>query len=172
MKTVYYRRLDMPGAEVVQLDQQGDEWRLSGTALIAYEHRPIVANYSIICGGDWKTQSVDVVLREDNKERRLVLGPDSHEWIKGSIDVDLGFTPSTNLLPVRRLDLPVGGSAEVRAAWVRFPDLELLPLEQRYTRLETNKYLYESAGGKFRRELEVDDYGFVMKYPDFWVAEK
>lgn len=161
----------MPGAEIVQLDQQGDKWRLSGTALIAYEHRPIVANYSIICGVDWKTETVEVILREGDGEKRLLVSPDSEGWIEGCIDVDLGFTPSTNLLPIRRLDLPVGASAEVRAAWIRFPDLDLLPLEQKYTRLGANKYLYESAGGKFRRELEVDDYGFVLKYPDFWVAE-
>ena len=114
---------------------------------------------------------VEVILREDDDERRLELDPDSDKWIQGAIDVDLGFTPSTNLLPIRRLNLQIGESREVRAAWVKFPDLTLEPLDQKYTRLQADKYLYESAGGKFRRELTVDDYGFVLEYPDFWKAE-
>jgi hypothetical protein len=87
------------------------------------------------------------------------------------IDVDLGFSPSTNLLPIRRLSLAVGDHAVVRAAWVRFPTLALEVLEQVYTRLGTNSYRYESAGGTFRRDLTVSEEGWVTEYPDFWRAE-
>jgi uncharacterized glyoxalase superfamily protein PhnB len=66
--------------------------------------------------------------------------------LDGCIDVDLGFSPSTNLLPIRRLRLAVGQRAAVRAAWVRFPELTLEVLEQTYTRLSESTYLYESAG--------------------------
>jgi hypothetical protein len=30
---------------------------------------------------------------------------------------------------------------------------------------------YESAGGKFIAELQVNETGFVTRYPDFWQAE-
>ena len=32
-------------------------------------------------------------------------------------------TPATNTLPIRRLNLQIGGSKSVIAAWVKFPDL-------------------------------------------------
>ena len=64
----------------------------------------------------------------------------------------------------------MGASADVRAAWVRFPELAIELLEQRYTRLAAHRYLYESAGGTFRRELTVDDHGFVVDYPGLWIA--
>jgi len=86
-------------------------------------------------------------------------------------DIDLGFSPSTNLLPIRRLKLEVGGSAVVRAAWVRFPDFTLEPLEQTYTRVGADTYRYESDSGRFKRDLTVNDAGFVLDYPDMWIAE-
>jgi hypothetical protein len=91
--------------------------------------------------------------------------------LDGCDDIDLGFSPATNLLPIRRLGLNVGASAVVRAAWVRFPELATEVLEQVYTRLSRDHYLYESAGGAFRRELTVDEAGFVLDYPDLWRAE-
>jgi hypothetical protein len=91
--------------------------------------------------------------------------------LKGCDDIDLGFTPATNLLPIRRLDLSIGGKAAVRAAWVRFPELTVEVLDQVYIRLAEDRYLYESAGGSFRRELRVDEVGFVVDYPGIWMAE-
>jgi hypothetical protein len=88
--------------------------------------------------------------------------------VQGCIDVDLGFSPSTNLLPIRRLKLAMGARANVRAAWVRFPELTLEVLEQTYTRMAELTYLYESAGGEFKRELTVNSDGFVVDYPGLW----
>ena len=86
-------------------------------------------------------------------------------------DVDLAFSPATNLLPIRRLALAVGATATVRAAWVRVPELTVEVLEQVYTRLGPERYRYESADGAFQRELVVDATGFVLEYPGLWHAE-
>jgi hypothetical protein len=68
---------------------------------------------------------------------------------------------------IRRLALPVGSEAPVRAAWLRFPSLELEPLEQVYRHVTEWKYRYESNGGSFTADLAVDDAGFVTLYPGF-----
>jgi hypothetical protein len=86
------------------------------------------------------------------------------------VDLDLNFSPSTNLLPIRRLRLDVGQEAAVRAAWLRFPGFTLEPLEQRYRRTADDAYRYESAGGAFVRDLTVNDEGFVVRYPGLWEA--
>jgi hypothetical protein len=86
------------------------------------------------------------------------------------IDVDLGCTPSTNTLPIRRLNLEIGESREVTAAWVRFPALSVQPLRQRYTRLGEHAYRYESGNDAytFTADLAVDDLGLVTSYPPAW----
>lgn len=91
--------------------------------------------------------------------------------VEGCLDLDLNFSPSTNLLPIRRLALAAGQEADVRAAWLRFPMFVLEPLEQRYCRLDDSVYRYESAGGRFVAELQVNEAGFVMHYPNLWQIE-
>ncbi|HEV3077650.1 MAG TPA: putative glycolipid-binding domain-containing protein [Thermoanaerobaculia bacterium] len=88
--------------------------------------------------------------------------------VAGCLDVDLAFTPATNILPLRRLRLAVGESREMTAAWVRFPELSVEPLAQRYTRLDERRVRYESRGGAFTAELEVDELGLVVSYPPLW----
>lgn len=91
--------------------------------------------------------------------------------VAGCIDLDLNFSPSTNLLPLRRLSLAIGQEAKVRAAWLRFPSFALEPLDQLYRRTGEATYRYESAGGTFVAELEVNGAGFVVRYPGFWEAQ-
>ena len=86
--------------------------------------------------------------------------------VEGAVNLDLNFSPSTNLLPIRRLDLEVGQEAPVRAAWLRFPSFDLKPLEQTYRRLGPSSYRYRSEGG-FEAELDVRPSGFVALYPGF-----
>ena len=137
--------------------------------------------YLITCDARWRTTKCSVSGSVGLHPVAVDLARASNgEWVvdgvqalglSGCDDVDLGFSPATNLLPIRRLKLEVGATASVRAAWVRFPDLTTEVLEQVYTRIAPDRYLYESAGGAFRRELTVDIAGFVLDYPGLWIAE-
>lgn len=179
--TILWRRLDLPGHDTAALRRSPDGWQLSGVALLAESGRPCRLEYEIACDPRWVTRRCALrgYVGAAAVALELARGP-TGAWtvggarapsLDGCDDVDLGFTPATNLLPIRRLGLAVGASAAVRAAWVRFPDLTTEVLEQVYTRLSPERYLYESAGGSFRRELTVDAAGFVLDYPDLWHAE-
>jgi hypothetical protein len=169
-----WRRLDRPGHEHVEL--RGS--RLRGVALFTPDCR---LEYEVECDASWSTvtaavwgsverRHVDVDVRVTDGRWFLndVLVPD----VDGCIDVDLNFSPSTNLLPIRRLALGVGEEATVRAAWLRFPSFALEPLEQSYRRLGDRTYRYSSAGGRFVAELEVDDDGLPRRYGEIWTEEE
>jgi hypothetical protein len=141
---------------------------------------PCRVRYLIECDAEWRTLSCVLTGQIGNKAVEVSIKRDGENWtangveipdVAGCQDIDLGFSPATNLLPIRRLGLKVGQSASVRAAWVHFPELTVQLLEQKYTRVADDKYRYESAGGTFRRELKVDGDGFVLEYPDLWYAE-
>lgn len=178
---ILWRRLDLPGHEVGRLERRGDGWELSGTAVFSYEHRPCQLDYVVICDADWRTHAAqitgvigdrDVDLRVSvDGERKWYLGKAECRTVAGCMDIDLGFSPSTNLLPIRRLSLAVGQEAEVRAAWLPFPSLTFEVLPQVYRREAQQMYRYESGGGVFVRLLEVAAAGFVTNYPGLWVAE-
>ena len=176
--SIMWQRLDLPGSEVADLRAAGAGWRLSGIVLVTHDGKPCRLEYGIECDATWRTRIAQVRGHVGTRPVSVDLFRSDHgSWavngavvpaVHGCIDVDLGFSPSTNLLPIRRLNLRIGEQAAVRAAWVRFPELTVEVLEQTYARLSEETYAYESAGGTFRRELTVNDTGFVVEYPGLW----
>jgi hypothetical protein len=180
-QTILWRRLDRPGHEAARLWSHASSWHLAGTAVFAYDQQPCRLDYHLICDANWNTRSGLVTgwVGDEALEFLFSVGAD-RRWqlndrvifeVSGCYDIDLNFSPSTNLLPIRRLDLAVGQAATVKAAWLRFPGFNFEPLEQTYRRLDLSTYRYESAGGRFIRELTVNAAGFVTSYPDFWALE-
>ena len=150
---------------------------LAGASVFAGETGPCRLDYVVRCDERWHTTGAIVSgWIGDRLERVVVAVLPGGTWrvngleipsVAGALDIDLNWTPATNLLPIRRLDLPIGGEAAVRAAWLRFPTLSLEPLDQVYRRVTERSYRYESAGGSFVATLEVDDAGLVTLYPAF-----
>jgi hypothetical protein len=89
--------------------------------------------------------------------------PDS---LGGVVDVDIGGSPFTNALPVRRLgllDAPPGRVAHVVSAWVLPPTLEVTASAQTYMVREGHRVHY---GDTFTGvELQYDSDGWVGTYP-------
>jgi len=179
--SILWRRLDRPGHESGRLFLRGSQWNLTGTAVFANGDQPCRLDYMVLCDSRWQTfsgkisgwvgsQIVEVELSVDSAHRWCLNGSECSA-VAGCIDLDLNFSPSTNLLPIRRLNLAVGQEAAVRAAWLRFPGFTLEPLEQLYRRVEASTYRYESAGGRFVADLQVNTAAFVTHYPNFWQAE-
>ena len=180
-EVVLWRRLDLPGHEISHLDAVVDGWRLSGTALFLHEMRPCKLDYVVSCDSAWHTQSahitgvmgrqpIDLRVSVDTNRRWRLNGMECAA-VEGSVDIDLAFSPSTNLLPIRRLELAVGDEAQVKAAWLQFPSLRLEPLPQIYRHEGDRSYRYESAAGTFVRMLEVNASGFIVRYPGLWEVE-
>jgi hypothetical protein len=173
-----WRRLDRAGLERFALWREDEGWVLAGTLLVAGERGPVEARYRVSCDAEWRTREVQVQLEEADRTRSLHLtaadgrwyeGGREHEAVRGCVDADLNWSPSTNTLPIRRLRPAVGESrGAVTAAWIRFPQLTLEPLPQEYLRLADRRYRYTSAGGAFTAELEVDEHGLVIEYGDLW----
>ena len=177
-QSILWRRLDRPGHEFARLLSQGAEWHLTGTAVFAHEQQPCRLDYVVVCDAGWLTLSGRVAGWVGDTKIEIEVAVDSaRRWrlngavcpgVDACIDLDLNFSPSTNLLPIRRLGLEVGQEATVRAAWLRFPSFALEPLEQRYRRTAPATYRYESAGGRFVAELQVNAAGLVTLYPGVW----
>jgi len=180
-QSIIWNRLDRPGHEYARVFFEQSRGHLSGTAIFVYEKEFCRLDYSVECDSEWKTLAGKVAGYVGDKIIKTAITADSkHHWrpngrecpdVENCTDIDLNFSPVTNLLPVRRLNLAVGEKAAVRAAWLRFPSFALEPLEQIYERVDKTKYRYESAGGQFVTELLVNDFGLVTEYPNFWQVE-
>jgi uncharacterized protein len=189
VRTLLWQRIDSPGSEWCALEREPDGWRLQGIVLAEVATAPVLVHYAVALATDWSTRVVEIAMRSgaasEPRKLNLTVAPDQHWQIErepgsgaampaddpalhGLVDVDLGFSPVTNTLPIRRLDPAIGEAVAVTAAWVRFPELTIEPLPQRYIRLAERRYRYESAGGAFVAEIEVDDLGLVTTYEGGW----
>jgi hypothetical protein len=135
-------------------------------------------DYEVTCTPTWETKAVSVRLAEGGQIHELSLTVDAeYRWwragqelvsCRACRDVDLGFTPVTNTLPIRRLHLEPDSSGDIVAVWVKFPSLDVEPTGQRYTRLSANRYRYENRGSGYQATLVVDDLGLVVDYEGLW----
>lgn len=176
VRTVIWQRSDEVSTEYFGLWKDDQGWQLRGTVVAALEGKPLKVRYGVICDDSWRTKSVHIALRRGGAEEPLHIAVEEngHWTVRGDaipstgqwVDADISITPSTNTLPIRRLALEVGQSAEVEAGWIRLPYSELQRLPQIYTRVSANLYRYES--GAFSADLEVDDLGLVVQYADMW----
>jgi len=128
--------------------------------------------YAIDTDASWATRTVRVATATTS----LVLFADGRgHWtegdgrvldrLSGAIDVDITATPFTNTLPIWRLGLAVGESADIVTAYIAVPELTVTADPQRYTRLDERSYRFESRDSDFQRDITVDDAGFVVDYP-------
>ena len=149
-------------------------WENEGWTAIGEVGREKVS-YVIRLTATWNVSQF--LLFRDQDEPDLWLGTDgAGRWgeingahrpdLDGCHDIDLGCTPFTNTLPIRRLQLDVGDTAEITAAMIDVETLGVVPARQRYEHVALQQWHYTNLDSGFEVDLRVDEYGLVHDYPD------
>jgi hypothetical protein len=149
-----------------------------GLVLGVDDGRPFRLSYEVRCDPYWRVRAARVGVPGEPPRVELFSdgegnwsGSDGRvvSYLKGCEYVDISETPFTNSLPIRRLGLAPGQSAEIAVAYLEGAELQPWPEPQRYTRLETGEggwtYQFVSLDGGFTAELPVDQDGLVLDYP-------
>lgn len=179
--TILWRRLDVPGHDICRLEGSSAGWTLDGVAVSSENGEPARLAYQVACDPVWRTREGRVHGWIGDRPiefvvRRIPAGgwilndaavPDLDRYL----DLDLGFTPATNLFQIRRVALAIGAAAEVPVAWLDLERSTLVSMSQRYERRSELAYWYESPQYDYAALLEVDPVGFVRRYPGLWEAE-
>ena len=127
--------------------------------------------------GRWRVTAneqgnLDAALLAAGHSRTDQPGCEDPGTLRDALDVDLGGSPLTNTLPIRRLGLleaihAPADSAGVRhtvdVAWVLVPSLEVVVSSQTYRAAGDGVVRFTS--GSFAAELTVDERGYVRHYP-------
>ncbi|HVE78211.1 MAG TPA: putative glycolipid-binding domain-containing protein [Gemmatimonadaceae bacterium] len=179
--SVLWRRLDTPGHDCCRLEERDDGWRLEGTAVFRHEATPARLTYVVACDRAWRTVRGDVRGWLGARAIELTIarakgGPWTLDGaavpgLESYVDLDLDFTPATNLLQLRRIALADGQAADVPVAWLDVSVGTLTALPQRYERRSESTYWYESPSAGYEGLLEVDATGFIRRYPGLWESE-
>jgi len=174
-RLLVWRGTDEWRAEAARLDLHADGVHATGTQIGAGYR----LDYELRARDDWRTRSLTVTVASDAGERVTRLLHDGHgRWthdgadaprLAGALDCDLGLSPLTNLMPVRRHALHEReGEAEIVVAWVSVPDLTVHPSPQRYEHVRPGVVRFVDLGlhEGFTAELELDADGLVVLYPE------
>ena len=145
---------------------QSSGWRVSG------QHGK--TRYWLNTDAHGATNSIRVETPWDGETRSLVLRRDAAGWqgFDGvlvpesamALDPDIACTALINTLPIRRLGLRQGESAEIDMVYIPLPSLLPCVMRQRYSRTERG-YHYENLRNGFHAQLTVDSEGWVTDYP-------
>ena len=171
----FWRRLDQPGHDSCRFFHSAAGCRLSGAAVFLEGRLACQIRYEVVADAAFRTRCaalagsvgrkpLDLRVRATRDGCWTVNGVEEPA-IRGCIDLDLGFTPATNLLPLRRLGLRIGQEAQAPAAYLPLPKTRLVLLPQRYQRLSRGEYDYESPRHGYRATLRVTPQGAVADYP-------
>ena len=181
---VWRRHRDNASLEYAVLSRLAAGYEIAGDIVAAHEGDPLHVSYALRCDPDWRSLSLRVEQQWAAERDGLILAVDSDgAWrvndmkadaLADCLDIDLGLSPSTNALPINRLRPAVGESVEITAAWVRFPNLEVVPARQSYERRARRTYRYRSLTTDFQADLRVDDLSLPTRYAGVWkrIAER
>ena len=162
------------GGETFEYAASADSHVLRGAVSATQEGTRIEGEYVVEADARWVTRRVQVRIANPNRAVDLRANGTGRwsdaegTWVPaldGCIDVDISLTPSTNTLPIRRLALGVGESADIKVAYVLAPELTLRAGAQRYTRLGERLWRFHSLESGFTADLAVDEDGLVIDYP-------
>ncbi len=157
-----------PVHEALTIVWENEAWTASGVVGREQVH------YILRISPTWHVRQF--LLFRDLEDPDLWLGTDGHgRWgemngahrpeLDGCVDLDLPCTPFTNTIPIRRLPLQVGDTAEIKVAYIDVETLDVQPDRQRYTRLDTHRWRFEQLATGWNQEFEVDRFGLVRDYP-------
>jgi uncharacterized protein len=167
------------GFEVVYVQPDDGGHLLTGATTAVEDGRSWIVDYEIRVDAGWRTRTARVTGRSSTGARaRLLEGDGGGRWrvdgepaphLDGCLDVDLESSALTNALPVHRIALGTGATAQAPAAYVRALDLSIERLEQQYTRTSDQdhhqRYDYVAPTFDFSCRLVYDGSGLVLAYP-------
>ncbi len=176
-RIVWRRILDDQSFEDCVVTSAPNGFAIAGSIIAVQDEEPLGVTYDIRCDRDWSAQAVAIEQKSGGVSRSLRLDRNGRGWLvdgvpdarlDGCAEPDLGLTPSTNALAIRRLSLEIGQAAEITCAWVKFPALSVEPSVQRYERLAERAFRYTNVASGFTAVVTVDELALPVSYERIW----
>ena len=153
-------------SEVTDFRWENEGWTISGQ--VARER----VQYVVRLNASWQVRQFLLFRDLDDPDLWLATNG-SARWgemngahrveLDGCYDVALPCTPLTHSLPIRRLPLHVGDSAELPVVAIDVETLDVRAVTYRYMRLDTNRWAF--SHGDHAVEFDVDRHGLLVDYP-------
>jgi hypothetical protein len=190
---VHWEGTDEWRAEAVEVELTDDGVAARGVQL-GVDPLPYRLDYELDATDGWRTRSLGATAAGDGWGRTLWLERSAEgvwslevgahgeaaldepggpaDALAEALDCDLGFSPLTNLMPIRREGLHRrAGASDHVMAWVAVPDLRVFASAQRYEHVRSTgdeaivRFVDRGLFEGFEAELRLDRDGLIKEYP-------
>jgi uncharacterized protein len=170
-RSLIWRGVEEWRAEAAEVEVGPHTLHASGTQ-ISDDPRPYRVDYRLDCGDGFVTTRLELVAGAARLSLERAHDGAWHadgeplDGLSDALDCDLAFSPLTNAMPILRHNLHrEPGQHEFTMAWVDVPDLKVHASPQRYTHIRPGLVRFESLDSDFTADLELDEDGLVVFYP-------
>ena len=147
----------------------------------AHDDKIYRVDYSIKTNRNWECIFFEVKTQLSDKKEAFNYHSDGRgNWtkngegvleFKGCIDIDISLTPFTNSLPINRLQWELNKPQQIKVLFLDILSQEIIPVQQRYTKLSNTKFKFENVPNDFEAIITVDASGIVVNYPGLFVRK-
>jgi uncharacterized protein len=181
MRLVVWRGVEEWLAEAAAIDLREDG--LSATSVqLGADPTPYRLDYRLDASDGFVTRELELTATVEGTRRRLRLSHDgAGGWsaeadhgvelpdLSEARDIDVGFSPLTNSMPILRHGLHQQGEQDFVMAWVEVPSLNVIAARQRYAHVRGDGdgavVRFLDGESEFSAELELDSDGLLVFYP-------
>jgi uncharacterized protein len=182
MRLVVWRGVEEWLAEAAAVDLREDGLSATGVQLGA-DPTPYRLDYRLDASDGFVTRELELSATVESTQRRLRLRHDgTGGWsaeadrevdlpdLSEARDIDIGFSPLTNSMPILRHGLQRQGEQDFVMAWVEVPSLNVIAASQRYVHVRRDGdgavVRFLDGESEFSAELELDSDGLLVVYPE------
>lgn len=190
MRLLVWRGVEEWLAESATVELGDGGLQASGVQVGAHP-APYRLEYRLDATDGFVTRALELTVTEDGETRRLGLRHDgSGGWstddettelpdLSEARDIDIGFSPLTNSMPILRHGLERLGDRDFTMAWIEVPSLRVIASKQRYEHVRATGdgaiVRFVDGESDFTAELELDRDGLLVFYPELarrvWAGE-
>lgn len=175
MQQLQWEGLQYNSQEICQVKTLKDTIEVSSSIKGDHEGRFFYIQYHIVVNQAWQAMELAISINMNNQADDFLFRSNGKgEWqfngksapeLEGCIDVDISFTPFTNTLPIRRLNMRPGDTREIKVLYVNVTEKKISPLKQQYGCISAGSYHYRDVPNDFEAVISIDEDGYVTDYP-------
>lgn len=176
-----WQHLEAPGWEHVRVITDHPGWTVFDSILVREDGGQVLrGGYTLVVDKQWRTLELRFMLESapGSMQGIHLLSEGEGRWtdadeqhipeLDGILDVDIQWSPLTNTLPLKRLDMQEESDHDIRVAYISLPQLALQVVDQHYHRPSASTIEFSAPGSPEKYLMDVDQDGYVSAYPELF----
>ena len=177
MRTINWKGIIYNSIENCKVKKEGDYLFVDSKIVGTFETKSYSIDYTLKINLNWEIQSFEIYTHVDTLKSIIQGNKIDSTWEINkelrnefsNIDfIDISLSPFTNTLPINNLNIGIGDETTIKVIYLNILENKIEVLQQKYIRIAECKYKFENIPNDFEAEIEVDEYGFVMYYPELF----